>query len=616
MGTTTSTVESNDTCSSTLKPYPSDCCRMWNHTVKHKKGQLFDFDAIGYLFLSLVSEVMGESVKSNNLQWAKDGFRLKTDDFHGQAGDQTVSSRFDMHRQAVYDWKHQENGQRKMMIFLDLCFLYAYDKQSGQKLSQKEQVCLPHVCYSRWHAYIPWHQVASNFKRGKYGFGKYTYDQDSPQVRCHDGIYYACYGTAPSLPQTMRLSKAYDREKIDHMSNENDAWEKESDDDKEKGDEADNQDDNQDGNQDDQGDEDDNQDDQRTLKPLGPHPWIYSKKEYHFTKYDPTNSCHLYRRNVEFETKTIKAPLTAIYKSFAPEYHKMALSINKKLLQFCGDYKFLWREETQDVRDKLAVKILRIGEENQRLRAEILMQICKHLTKNENEKSRERCWQLLCMCIRTFPVPDDFKGHLINFVLSNQNAVVKQYTDYILKYVNGIWWGNRDWCRNFSECVKFEKFDPAKGCLRHKKVRCEDAQCQNDVLSMEDMEDEDYVRIETKPIYYSDSSIELRVIVKGKRKSFVDELGEKFRPIHPVTKDAFVTPRKLLYSGHRAMKKWKYVFFSTNCRNYISTVNHYAGIKPISPKHRPSYVSPHFRSCPSVTDFFDKPEVPTVLYMV
>ena len=52
--------------------------------------------------------------------------------------------------------------------------------------------------------------------------------------------------------------------------------------------------------------------------------------------------------------------------------------------------------------DMLAQDILNTGVAYPDMCDEIYVQICKHLTNNENEDSRDRCWQLLCMCVGTF----------------------------------------------------------------------------------------------------------------------------------------------------------------------------------------------------------------------
>ena len=71
---------------------------------------------------------------------------------------------------------------------------------------------------------------------------------------------------------------------------------------------------------------------------------------------------------------------------------------------------------------------------------EIYMQICKHFTENSNDDSKEKCWQLICMCVGTFPPSGNSKIILYNFLLSNRNKTntTSEYIEYALRRLEGI----------------------------------------------------------------------------------------------------------------------------------------------------------------------------------
>ena len=97
---------------------------------------------------------------------------------------------------------------------------------------------------------------------------------------------------------------------------------------------------------------------------------------------------------------------------------KLALKIHKCILGYCG-------EKSMNYPDMLAQDILNTGVEYPDICDEIYMQICKHVTENSNDDSKEKCWQLICMCVGTFPPSGEFKDHLYNFLLSNRNRQIQ-----------------------------------------------------------------------------------------------------------------------------------------------------------------------------------------------
>jgi MyTH4 domain len=67
----------------------------------------------------------------------------------------------------------------------------------------------------------------------------------------------------------------------------------------------------------------------------------------------------------------------------------------------------------------LAQDILQKGLETPEIVDEIYLQICKHLTANPRPESCQRGWQVMCMCVGTFPPSRDFEDYLLNFILQH-----------------------------------------------------------------------------------------------------------------------------------------------------------------------------------------------------
>ena len=67
----------------------------------------------------------------------------------------------------------------------------------------------------------------------------------------------------------------------------------------------------------------------------------------------------------------------------------------------------------------LAQDILQKGLETPEIVDEIYLQICKHLTANPRPESCQRGWQIMCMCVGTFPPSRDFEDYLLNFILQH-----------------------------------------------------------------------------------------------------------------------------------------------------------------------------------------------------
>ena len=89
---------------------------------------------------------------------------------------------------------------------------------------------------------------------------------------------------------------------------------------------------------------------------------------------------------------------------------------------------------------RLLQDILTKGLEMPDLVDEIYIQLCKHLTHNPRPESSVRGWQLLCMCVGTFPPSRDFENFLLNFILEHKDGAgaIGNYARYSLRRLEGI----------------------------------------------------------------------------------------------------------------------------------------------------------------------------------
>ena len=88
---------------------------------------------------------------------------------------------------------------------------------------------------------------------------------------------------------------------------------------------------------------------------------------------------------------------------------KRAMEIFQNLLGYMGD-------KQMNFPPMLAQDVLRKGFEIKPLRDEIYCQIIKQLTNNPRPESVAKGWQLLCMCVATFPPSYDFEMYLMHFM--------------------------------------------------------------------------------------------------------------------------------------------------------------------------------------------------------
>lgn len=167
-----------------------------------------------------------------------------------------------------------------------------------------------------------------------------------------------------------------------------------------------------------------------------------SHPKYHFTKYNKIRTPDDFARGILLNKKKVKAGQlrwqpgvipTSILDYSSKELAKTATRIHKDVLGYCGD-------KSMSFPATLAQDILQKGLEFPELVDEIYVQLTKHLTHNPRPESSVRGWQLMCMCVGTFPPSRDFENYLINFILEYKDGAgaVGNYARYSLRRLEGI----------------------------------------------------------------------------------------------------------------------------------------------------------------------------------
>ena len=121
------------------------------------------------------------------------------------------------------------------------------------------------------------------------------------------------------------------------------------------------------------------------------------------------------RRKIRLEAQQepIKVSLTVLGRKL----NRLAVNVNKAILQYCGDMPFPTLQ-----RPAVALSILRRGLEIPLLCDEIYLQLCKHLSHNLRSTSESRAWTLMCLCTQLFLPSMGFYDFLQNFLVSKQSA--------------------------------------------------------------------------------------------------------------------------------------------------------------------------------------------------
>lgn len=98
--------------------------------------------------------------------------------------------------------------------------------------------------------------------------------------------------------------------------------------------------------------------------------------------------------------------------------------IHKSLLGYMGDKSMAFPAT-------LAQDILQKGLEQPQLRDEIYLQIMKQLSSNPTADSIAKGWQVMCMCVSTFPPSMEFELYLLNFMHEQKKKKVSAQKSFV-----------------------------------------------------------------------------------------------------------------------------------------------------------------------------------------
>jgi len=165
------------------------------------------------------------------------------------------------------------------------------------------------------------------------------------------------------------------------------------------------------------------------------------QKKYSFQQYSKIRSAEEFAKNVYLQKAKVKAEmlqwqnrlLTKSLINNPKDYNKTAIRIHKSILGYMGD-------KTMSFPAALAEDVLQKGLDLPDIVDEIYLQILKQLTKNPRAESIARGWQLMCMCVGTFPPSKDFQLYLLNFILlkAEIHGAVGNYARYSLRRLEGM----------------------------------------------------------------------------------------------------------------------------------------------------------------------------------
>lgn len=164
--------------------------------------------------------------------------------------------------------------------------------------------------------------------------------------------------------------------------------------------------------------------------------------KYHFTRFPRIRHPDDFCKGIILNKKKVRSGQlrwsntvipTSILDFQSRDFVRTAIRIHKDILGYCGD-------KSMSFPATLARDILQKGLEQSDLVDEVYIQICKHLTANPRPESIIRGWQLMCMCVGTFPPSQDLENYLINFILeySEGSGAVGNYARYSLRRLEGI----------------------------------------------------------------------------------------------------------------------------------------------------------------------------------
>ena len=167
-----------------------------------------------------------------------------------------------------------------------------------------------------------------------------------------------------------------------------------------------------------------------------------SHPKFLFVKYPKIRTPDEFARGVMLNKKKVKAAQLRWQPSVVPtslidyankELAKAATKIHRSILGYTGD-------KSMSFPATLAQDILTKGLEFPDLVDEIYVQLCKHLTHNPRPESAVRGWQIMCMCVGTFPPSRDYENFLLNFILDHKDGAgaIGNYARYSLRRLEGI----------------------------------------------------------------------------------------------------------------------------------------------------------------------------------
>lgn len=131
-----------------------------------------------------------------------------------------------------------------------------------------------------------------------------------------------------------------------------------------------------------------------------------------------------------FQSQVIPKSLLDLNK----DNNKLAVQIFKDLLGYMGDKQMPFPA-------MLAQDILRKGYEYKPIRDEIFLQIIKQLTNNPRPESVAKGWQVMCMCVGTFPPSFDYENFLLHYILEKRDkgrGAVVDYARYCLRTLEAM----------------------------------------------------------------------------------------------------------------------------------------------------------------------------------
>jgi hypothetical protein len=142
------------------------------------------------------------------------------------------------------------------------------------------------------------------------------------------------------------------------------------------------------------------------------------------------NKSKIKEQFLSFQNNVIPKSLTDLNK----ENNKLAIQIHKDLLGYMGDKQLPFPA-------MLAQDILRKGYEFKAIRDEIYLLIIKQLTNNPRPESVAKGWQVMCMCVGTFPPSAEFENFLLHYILEKRDrgrGAVVDYAKYCLRTLEAM----------------------------------------------------------------------------------------------------------------------------------------------------------------------------------